>query len=500
MRDVELPVDQQPMNRRTMVMLAAAVCLYLGLRILSLWTLRLWGDEVFTFSVSQGPWPALIKRAGLDMAHPPLFYLLLKLWIYLADSSMFVLRVLPVSFAIVAAVPLIALGRKLGFRMPVIILTLTLMAVNEYLIVYSYYLRSYSLLLFLTLSSEALFVRFLRTRTLDQTSALVVLTVVNLLFVYTHYFGWLVVAAEYLWVASMDRRNLRRFTFANTILVLSFLPWVGVIVYVSTLVSYTFLDQITWFRAPGLRNLLLLLRCFNGGFNSSNLSLAGNIIFLVVLLVGLKNSLRPINHAGSKEEGRFNPYLLLVWLTTFPIVVSFAVSKAFTWIWEPRYVIVSTGSYLLLVSACAFNLRNRYARAAAVVFLLAWSSIAGFNGNLAEILHGPNVASYWLARDLSQRETRTAGPISIYGLSPYAEQGLRLALNLTGERRFKTIACPADVTFSDDYFWIAITEQDPVANARVKQLSTNTDYRLGEPIYRGDYPQRHILISVQRLN
>jgi hypothetical protein len=496
--------NQQSWHWKTMMMLATVVGLYVGLRIWSLWTPHLWGDEVFSFSLSQGSWITLVKRAGLDMAHPPLFYFLLKPWLYVAGSSMSGLRILPVMFSIATVVPLIELGRKLRFQMPIIILTLTLMAVNSYLILYGYYLRSYSLLLFLSLTSQALFVRFLLSRATNQRKSLVMLTVVNVLFVYTHYFAWLTIAAEYLWIAVMDRRHLRQFTFATAIVGLCFLPWVGVIVYVSTKVPYTFLDQISWYQPPGLHNLLLLFRCFTGGFDSTGLTLAGSLIVMLIVLAGSHFSFAHSSFAQSDSvnlthKDSLNSYALLAWLTLFPIIVSEAVSRVFTWKWEPRYVIVAAGSYLLLVSAAAFSIRNRYVRALCVVFLLAWCSIAAFStDNLSQVLHGPNGTSFMLARDLSQRETRSVGPISIYGISPYAEQGLRLALNLTGEHRFQTRSCSPDVAFSEDYFWIAITEHDPTAAARVKDLSSGQLYELGEPIYSGEFPKRHILIPVRR--
>jgi len=432
------------------------------------------------------------------MAHPPLFYLLLKLWIYVVGSSMVGLRILTVSFSIAAVFPLIALARRLGFQMPVIILALTLMAINNYLVLYSYYLRSYSLLLLLSLSSQALFVAFLRSPPSVQKRTLLVLTFINILFLYTHYFALLVIIAEYLWVVATDRTHLRQLTISTAIIILSFLPWVGVIAYVSTQVSYTFLDQISWYYPPGVYNLFLLLRSFNGGFDSKRLTLAGGIIFLLIILYALTYSFLRADSADRKPERSLNAYALLAWLSFFPVVVSFAFSEVFTWIWVPRYVIVASGSYLLLVSASAFRFRNPYLRTLAIVFLLAWSSIAGFTDNLTEVLHGPNGTSFLLARDLSQKETRSVGPISIYGISPYAEQGLRLALNLTGEGRFETKPCSPDVMFSDDYFWLAVTEHDPTAMTRVKELSSGQLYDLGEPIYRGEFPQRHMLIPVHR--
>lgn len=480
--------------------LAAAIAVGVALRVLSIWAPRLWGDELFNYSLSQGTWLTLLKRAALDMAHPPLFYLLLKPWIYVVGGSMAGLRVFTVALSVAAFAPFIALGRALRLRTRETALACAMMAVNSYLIIYSYYLRPYSLLLLLTLCSHTCFVRFLRRGEAGDRRAIVLLTAVNVLLVYTHYFGWLAFAAQYLWVAFADRSRLRRMTLVVAVVLLGFLPWVGVIAYTSTQASYTFVDQISWYVRPDAHIVLLLLRSFNGGFESAWLTLAGSGVFVFLVVLGLRYSARALPLATPRGDGtESRPLALLAWLTLFPVALSLAAAWALTWIWAPRYVIVSTGPYLLLAAACAFRLPSKYARAAAATFLLAWSSAAGLaGGDLAEALHGPNGPSYWLALSLSRAETRSQGPIPIFGLSPYAEQGLRLALGLTGEHRFKTVPCGADCPLPDGYFWIALTEHDPHAARRVSEMASDPSYVLGEPIYGGAAPQRHILIPVQR--
>jgi uncharacterized membrane protein len=482
----------------TPLLLTAGAVVYIALRVLSVWTPRLWGDELFNYSLSQGSWISLVKRAGLDMAHPPLFYVVLKLWIYLTGSSMAGLRVLTVALSIAALIPFFILGRELLLRTRELALALSLMAINNYLILYSYYLRSYSLLLFLTLCSDVAFLRFLRRDESNKNRTLLILVVVNVLFVYTHYFAWLVVIAQFLWVMFMARNHLRGLTVAAVITILCFLPWVGVIVYVSTQVSYTILDQAHWYWPPGISSVVMLLRCFNGGFQSKWLTLGGSGLFLLLAVIPVAGFALSSRETRPGETAKLKPLVLLAWLTVFPIVVSLVSAHELTWVWEPRYVIVSAVPYLLLVAASAFRLPRPQAQAAAVVFLLGWSVLAGWRGDLAEALHGPNAPSYWLARDLSLTEMQTTGPIKIYGLSPYAEQGLRLALNLTGEWRFETVTCPVNASLPDNYFWIAVTEHDPLAAARLKELAADPVYSLGEPICSGQPPERHIVIPVRR--
>lgn len=490
---------RRPPTTMAALMLAISIVVGSALRLRAIWTLRLWGDELFNYSLSQGTWLTLLKRAALDMAHPPLFYLLLKPWIYLVGGSMAGLRIFTAAISIAAFVPFLGLGRTLQLRPREIALACALMAVNSYLIVYSYYLRPYSLLLFLTLCSHLCFIKFLRRDHPNNRRARLTFIAVNILLIYTHYFGWLAFAAQYLWVAFVERSHLRRMTTVAVLVLLSLLPWVGVLVYTSTRVSYTFLDQVSWETRPGSHAVLLLLRSFNGGFESAWLTVAGSIAVLLLIVLTLKYAA-----CGARVKARQDghtaarPLALLAWLTAFPVVFSLAAAYAFSWVWEPRYVIISIGPYLLLIAASALRLSNRHARTVAVAGLLAWSLLAGFTGDIAEALHGPNAPSYWLAVSLSRTETHTQGPIHIYALSPYAGQGLRLALNLTGERRFKLLPYQAHDPLPDDYFWLALTEHDPAAQRRVGELAADPDYALGEPLYSGLPPQRHILIPVQR--
>jgi hypothetical protein len=478
------------------VALIVAVAVYAALRINALWAPYLWGDEVFNYFHSHLPWKSLLTGVALDMSHPPLFYLMLKPWVYIVGSWVVGLRMFTVAISLAAIVPFVALGRALYLRKREIVLALCLMAVNNYLILYSYYLRPYCLLSFLALCSNLAFVRFLRSDKQNAKRALVILVIVNTGFVYTHYFAWLVVIAQYLWIVFADRARVRQITVAMAMCVLFSLPWVGVIAYASTRADHTFFDQMSWFRPPGWENVVLLLRSFDGGFESTLLTLGGAAIFLLILVLPVAESTVGSPEAQPARDGRAS-LVLLAWLAAFPVVVSLLLAQSFTLKWEPRYVIVSIAPYLLLVSARACRLRTTGLKIGAIVFLLAWSTAAGLTDNLAEKLHGPNVSSYWLVRGLSRAEARTNGPIRIYA-SPYAEQGLRLALDLTHQRRFQVVSYPNEPAPSDRHFWIALAEHDPLAAGMLKKFSSDTSLILGDSIYSGVRSRRQIVIPVVR--
>lgn len=204
------------------------VGLFIAARLRDLTThniLQLAGSEIFGVQVARHDWDDIIAYAIKDIVHPPLFYVLLKLWISIGgESLLWWIRLFPVLTSIAALVPFLLLCRELKLRAAEINLTLALMAVNAYLISNSQGLRMYSLLLFFALCSLWLFVRLLN-HVSDQKKTLLALFAVNLALVYTHYYGWLVVGVQFLILVLWDRRKLPLFSVSVMAIVLCFIPW-----------------------------------------------------------------------------------------------------------------------------------------------------------------------------------------------------------------------------------------------------------------------------------
>ncbi len=179
-------------TKRQNALIIALICgFYVALRFWGMTDSCLWFDEIFSVHAAEHPWDTIISFVAKDLIHPPLFYLLLKLWIPLAGESVFWLRLLPVVFSILALFPFWMLCRELKLKPPAIIVAISLFAVNGSLIKYAQEVRMYSLLLFLSLVSIWLFSRFY-----FRGKNFWLLTAVNILLIYTHYFGWLVIIAE----------------------------------------------------------------------------------------------------------------------------------------------------------------------------------------------------------------------------------------------------------------------------------------------------------------
>src|SRR5215203_4387909 len=207
-----LPVPEAPGHRQPgFALFLLAVVLFIAARLWRLGAFGLWGDEITSLEVVRLAWSGLFAFIKADVVHPPLFYVLLKLWVGIGGDSLAWLRLFPVLTAIATIVPFYLLGRELNIPSGQMGLALLLAAVNGYLVYYGQELRMYGLMLFLTVCSLWWFARFFNSA---RWVNLVVLSAVNLLLVYTHYFGWLVVGVEFIFLMFRGGRPFYQFAAA----------------------------------------------------------------------------------------------------------------------------------------------------------------------------------------------------------------------------------------------------------------------------------------------
>src|SRR5205085_8374391 len=93
-------------------------------------------------------------------------------------------------------------------------------AVNGSLIKYSQEVRMYSLLLCLSLFSIWLFVRYFY-----KSKSFIPLVIVNILMVYSHYFGWFVISAEILAILLWQREKFKKTLVGFAVTAAAFAPW-----------------------------------------------------------------------------------------------------------------------------------------------------------------------------------------------------------------------------------------------------------------------------------
>src|SRR5713101_8477017 len=85
---------------RDWVIFTLGVAILVVSRIWHLTTFSLWTDEIFSLKAARGPWGRMFETLILDKVHPPLFYIILKIWIAIGGQSLLWLKLLPVLTAV----------------------------------------------------------------------------------------------------------------------------------------------------------------------------------------------------------------------------------------------------------------------------------------------------------------------------------------------------------------------------------------------------------------
>ena len=215
-------------NRRLDGILIIIFLLAFLLRVHGLGVQSLWYDEGLSVSLV-GQSLAHILLGGLD--HPPLYHLLLAIWIRLAGYSEFAVRFLSVFWGLLV----VALGGALGARLlgrRAGALAALLLAVSPIEVWYAQEARMYAALAALSLASTVCVVRLVHG---DRRGWLWVLYgASSAAALYTHYYAALILVAQAVWVflwllQRRDWRFARSWLLAQVLVAVAFLPWSGVL-------------------------------------------------------------------------------------------------------------------------------------------------------------------------------------------------------------------------------------------------------------------------------
>lgn len=194
--------NQRRLPARQTIGLLAITGVGLGLRLFRLGSQSYWLDEAISLSIAQANLDTILTNA-IQSSHPPLYYLVLKVWLALGVGLGEAAARLPSALLSTAAIPAVYLmartlfpqNRRLGF------LAAGLLAVAPFVIVYAQEARMYALQLLLIPLMLSAFFRAWRE---GDARWWVLYAVTATLGAYTQYFTLLAVGGLHL-VALLDR-------------------------------------------------------------------------------------------------------------------------------------------------------------------------------------------------------------------------------------------------------------------------------------------------------
>ena len=413
---VAQPTPDEIVSRSSSLFLFLIVAIFIAARIWRLTASCLWFDEIFGIHAARYNWKQMFQFVAADLIHPPLFYALLKIWIAIGGESLLWLRLLPALLSIAAIVPIVLLCRALKLNSWQMNLAVALLAVNGYLIKYAQEIRMYSLLFLLTTTSLWLCVRFTDPASTVR-RILPALLLVNLLLVYSHYYGWVVVFAELLFILLWRRERLIKFLLTIFALILSYLPWLYLIT-ISKEPGRGLAQNIGWVTRPGLSDVAQFFSMLNTPFffRQSSANSATDIwgTILSVIVFGVPVVIFFWRAMKDKRIGAASE----IWILGFvilPIVLVFVLSWVLPHsVWGTRHLIVTAVPYAILAALALSELRITWLRTTCLVLLGFWVVL---NGAVTLWKRPPNLTwCTWepLARQVVSAETNASQPIDVY--------------------------------------------------------------------------------------
>lgn len=343
-----------------------------------------WVDEAYTARIAQLPALEIIKTTAGDV-HPPLYYLLLRGWMLVFGDSEAALRSMSMVLDVAATAAIADLAWLLFRRRPVVLLAVALHVLSPFAILYAQEARMYSLMLLLSTLSASWLARTLRGGSWQACGLYVLWTT---LVVYTHMFGFFMIAGQAVFVAAgalwtpLRMAGPGRFgalgSFKAAVVAaavpLLTAPWAYVVRQQMKWAASESHKGVWWIPKPPLKGLVGPFYSFGG---DSLVFMAVAVMLLAVVTSAALGLLRgrkwPWLGDQALEAVQPAAVLLLLLMTLSPILISFVMSHVTTPIYVSRFMMGGYGAFLVLLALGVALLPNRALQAAAALALLGLS-------------------------------------------------------------------------------------------------------------------------------
>ncbi|MEM7548922.1 MAG: glycosyltransferase family 39 protein [Bacteroidota bacterium] len=282
--------------------------------------------------------------------NPPLYYLLLKLWISIIGYDDWGIRSLSAFIGVASVCGIYFLARQVGdIRFARI--TASVVCLDLFHIYYSQEARAYILLFFLGCLSSAYFIRLTKSFNFSD-SIMFMLT--SILLMYTHYFGVFILIAQVLsiLICAILKSNyslLPKHLIHFLIIGIFYLPWIIVVYRLAGLTEFP--KYI-----PSIKSIIHHLLQVLG---KDPIKIAA---FLFSILMIFRKSI-----LGFKSI--YFPLWIII-----PLTGSFLFSVINFWVFQVRYMMVSLASFIILTSLSLYFLDKKYKTVLFTIVLLMSSS------------------------------------------------------------------------------------------------------------------------------
>jgi mannosyltransferase len=319
-----------------------------ALRLFRLGAQSLWLDESLSLVFASVPLRTSIEAIRADGVHPPLYYLVLRLFLYMGQSEE--IARLPSAIFGILTIPLVYEIGQMCFDQKVGLVSALLLSLSPFHVWFSQDARMYAVAAFLSLISIYFFLRLLQGNNWRQWVGFVVCTALGY---YTHYFTFFITLAGFAYLLITFRTHyklFRKWALAQVVAFLPLIPWL-VAIFTRAMGSF----GIGWVPRPGWLDLFKTLWNLSLGYTGT---LAPSVIlsllpFILALLCGI--------WVGDSDSKVLHPKLFLHLWFWLPMIVTFLLSLRRP-IYIDRLFIMTLPAYVILLAWGTMSLKAPWAR------------------------------------------------------------------------------------------------------------------------------------------
>jgi hypothetical protein len=466
------------LRRPETAFVAMLVAAYAVSRLWNLTTFCLDSDEIFSLLCAQFNIGHLLYAVKVDVVHPPLSYLLLWAWVRIGGDSLIWVRLLPFFTSVAALLPLWVIFRQLRLRFPERVIVLALLAINDYQVFHARYVRMYALLFLLSLASAALFNAVLAQAARRR---MIALAAVNLALVYTHYYGWMVVGVEGLYLLLVDRRKLMPFALSTVAIAALFAPWAYAAAQAG-IAKGGLAPNLGWIRHPKIGDLWWYYAGCDGPLWPVPAASAMVFFLFGAMAVGLWKVFRK-----PRPELEQKRLWFAVLLAVFPPVITYFLSNLLrNSVWGNRHLIISTVPYLALLAMALVALRPKWARLIVILIAAGWGAWGAYRVTQCPELRNNMDALTGQLVELNAREGPRSGPVTVYFLDPYLAFPMDYFLAHHYGSKWKLVNVAGVEEISGDRVWVGYNRKSWGRRESPQDLLRARGYEIGPGVWAAD--------------
>ncbi len=307
------------MQRRSQITIFLLVTIGLLMKLLQIGVNELAHDEPFTVLQAHRTIAGLFKILP-EENNPPLHFILMHFWVKLVPLDEGWLRLPSAIFSALIVWPLFRIGERLAGYHTALMASL-LFFFSTYHIGFAHEVRAYSLFALLATTSIWQLIR------VSEGRSILWLSVINVLMIYTHFFGWLMIGIQFLCVLLLKewRKDLRSMVKVIAIALIAYLPYF----YIFILRLNTSVGEGTWLYPPSIEEP------YNMIWRWSNAPIVAAILIVVIAIHLIRSRMRDLLTR-----------LATIW-TFVPLIGMFLISFMVP-IYLDRYLIYASPGFFLL--------------------------------------------------------------------------------------------------------------------------------------------------------